>query len=235
MECECKSMAKFGGICAILAGIAFIVVGVSYLLQPEVQQTGVDIDEFLKSVAEGHTVLMVFYWAFALASLFMIGAVMAISELVRPACEGCIRWTSTLAIIGYAVAAVAFLLFQDHTPKLAAGYMAADESARAALVAMGIRSLDPDYWMGFGTVALWVLTVNWLVLRGGQFAKGLAFIGLLAGIAYALVVAGGVLEVPVLIAISAGLGGIIFGPIWLIWIGFVLRRPVSEAIQAEAT
>lgn len=228
---ECKSMAKFGGLCAILAGIAYIVVGITYLLLPEAQQTGVG-DELLTSVAEGHTVLMVFYWAFALASLFMIGAVMAISELVRPACEGCIRWTSTLAIIGYAVAAASFLLLQDHTPKLAAAYVAADESARAALAAMGPRSLDPDYWMGFGTVALWVLTVNWLALGGGQFAKGLAFIGLLAGIAYALVVAGGVLDVPVLIAISAGLGGIILGPIWLIWIGFVLRRARTEAEPA---
>ncbi len=32
---ECKSMAKFGGLCAILAGIAYIVVGVTYFLQPE--------------------------------------------------------------------------------------------------------------------------------------------------------------------------------------------------------
>ncbi|MEE9464269.1 MAG: DUF4386 family protein, partial [Candidatus Neomarinimicrobiota bacterium] len=209
---ECKSMAKFGGLCAILAGIAYIVIGVTYLLQPEAQQAGVG-DEFLTSVAEGHTVLMITYWAFALASLFMIGAVMAISDRVREDYEGWVRWTSTLAIIGYAVTAAAFLLLQDHTPRLAAAYVAADESARAALAAMGPRSLDPDYWLGFGVAGLWALSVNWLAIRGGQFPKPLAYVGLLAGLAHLLVVAGGVLEVPVLIAISAGLGGIIFGPI----------------------
>jgi hypothetical protein len=229
---ECKSMAKFGGLCAILAGIAYIVIGVTYLLQPEAQRADAAIDEFLTSVAEGHTVLMVYYWAFALASLFMIGAVMAISELVRPSCEGWIRWTCTLAIVGYALVAIQFLLMQDHTPKLAAGYVVADESTRAALAAMGTRYLDPDYWIGFGTVGLWVLSVNWLAIRGGQFPKPLAYVGLLAGLAYWLVVAGGVFEIELLVAIAAGAGGIILGPIFLIWIGFVLRSTPGETGEA---
>jgi hypothetical protein len=173
---------------------------------------------------------MIHYWALALLGLLAIAAVMAISDLVRSANEGLIRWTSTLAIIGFAVMAVQSLLLQDHTPKLAAGYVQADPSAQAALEVMGARVLDPDAWMGFGAVGLWFLVVNWLALRVVQLPTVLAYVGLAGGIAYALVLAGTTLQqLPILTVIAAGPGGIILAPIWYIWTGLILRRMSTEA------
>ena len=223
-----NSIAKLGGTCAILVGISYMVVGVTFFMLPAEQQPGGSAAEFLASVAASSTVVVVQYWAFALGALLAIAVVTAVSDLVRSANEGLVRWTSTLAILGFAIVAVQFLILQDHSPQLAAGFVEADESAQAALAIMGTRGLDPDAWMGFGTVGLWFLVVNWLAMGGSQLPKGLTYVGLAAGIAYALVVAGNVLSIPVLIAVAAGLGGIVLGPIWYIWTGVVLRRTSTQ-------
>jgi len=223
-----NSIAKLGGTCAILVGILYLVVGVTFFMLPAEQQPGSAAAEFLKSLAASSTVTVVQYWAFALGALLAIAVVTAVSDLVRSANEGLVRWTSTLANIGFAVVAVGFLIAQNDSPRLAAGFVKVDESAQAALAVMGTRGLDPDGWMGFGTVGLWFLVVNWLAMRGGQLPKGLTYVGLAAGVAYALVVAGNVLSIPVLIAVAAGLGGIIIAPIWYIWTGVVLRRPNTQ-------
>ncbi|MCK4897983.1 MAG: DUF4386 family protein [Anaerolineales bacterium] len=224
-----NSMAKLGGICSILVGILYLVVAVNYFLLPAGQQAGASSSQFFASVAESSTGLVIQSWVLALGALLAIAAVMAISDLVRSANEGLIRWTSTLAIIGFAVQAVQSLMIQDHTPRLAAGYVQADPSAQAALEVMGPRGLDPELWMVLGAVGLWVLVVNRLALRGGQLPTGLAYVGMALGIAYALAVAGVVLQFPILSAITAGLAGIILAPIWYIWTGLVLRRMSTEA------
>ena len=225
-----NSMAKLGGICSILVGILYLVVGGAYFLFPAGQQMGGSTSEFLISVAESSTVLVIQYWALALLGLLAIAAVMAISDLVRSANEGLIRWTSTLAIIGFAVTAVQNLLLQDHTPKLAASYVQADPSAQAALEVMGPRYLDPDALMILGAVGLWIMVVNWFALRGGQLPTGLAYVGLAGGIAYVIGLAGTTLQqLPILTVIAAGLGGIILAPIWYIWTGLILRRMSTEA------
>lgn len=221
-----NSIAKFGGTSAILVGLSYVVVGVTFFMLPAAQQPGGGSPaEFFTSVTAGSTLLTVQYLAFAVGALLAIAVVPAVSNRVRSANEGLVRWTSTLAILGFAVVAVQFLLLQDQTPQLAAGFVAADESAQAAVVIIGTRSLDPDGWMGFGTVGLWFLVVNWLAMGGSQLPKGLTYVGLAAGVAYGLVVAGNVLSIPTLIAIAAGLGGIVLAPIWYIWTGIVLRRP----------
>ncbi len=219
-----NSIARLGGTCAILVGISYLVVGAAVFMLPPEQQQGISAADFYTSVATSSTVLIIQYFALALGALLGIAVVTAVSDRVRSANEGLVRWTSTLAIIGFAVIAVEFLILQDHTPQLAVGFVEADESAQTALAIMGSRDLDPDSWMGFGTVGLWIFVVNWLAKGGGQLPKSLTYVGLGAGIAYALVVAGTVLNIQVLIMVAAGLGGIVLGPIWYIWTGVVLRR-----------
>ncbi len=219
-----KSVAKLGGACALLVGISYIVIGITFFLMPAEQRPGGTASEFLTSVESGATATLIMYWAFAVGALLALAVIPAVSDLVRSANEGWVRWTSNLAFLGFAVTAISFLLIQDHTPSLAAGFTQVDESAQSAIMYMGTRGLDPDGWMGFGMVGLWVIVVNWLGMRGGQLPKVLTYIGLAVGIAYALVVAGYVLSIPILIAVAAGVGGIVLGPIWYIWIGVVLRR-----------
>jgi hypothetical protein len=189
--------------------------------------SGVPFDDFFKSVAQGSTMLVLYCWAFAVGGFAAVAAVPAISDLVRSANEGWIRWTSTLAVIGYVVLAVEYIVLQDEVPRMAVGYLQSDASARAAIAVVGPINLDSDGWVGFGTVGLWLTVVNWLALRGGYWPKAFAIIGLLIGIGNGLVIAGFILNSPILILVTAGIGAVILAPIWFIGMGVRLRQAAT--------
>ena len=313
---------KITGVFAIVAGVSYIVIGITFFLLPEDQRPNDNFHRFLLSVADESALSVLLYWAFAVGALAAIAVVFAVADLVGPGARVLVRWSTTLAIIGLAVVIVQFLVFQDQVPNMANDYDGLDQeidgiglaispnrdggaavhpyprrpvpdgvtdgdivvavngtpvprsmppgevaglirsaegpavtltlktgagdprdvtltrgkhrflelSTREAVVIIGLSDIDPDGWMGFGTVGLWFLVVNWLALRGRQLPRVLSSIGLAVGIAYLLVVAGRVLDQDVLISIAAGLGAAILGPIWWIWTGVFFWR--SEAQES---
>lgn len=208
----------------MLLGVSYLVIGINYLLLPADQKAGSALDSFLPSLAQNPTPLTIQYWAFALGAVVALAAVLAISEAVRPANEGWVRWTSHLAVLGFAVVAINNFRNLAFQLDRATAYVGGDAALKAAIEVSGPFSLDPQGWLGFGAVGLWVLVVSWLALRAGRWPKPLAYVGIAVSVAYGLVVAGFVLNLELLIAIAAGLGGIILGPIWYIWLGWTLRR-----------
>ncbi len=221
-----NTLAKLGGISSILLGISYIVIGITYvLLPPEQQNLAASPGKFLASFAQNPTPLTILDWVFALGALLGIAAVLAISESVRSANQGWVRWTSNLAIIGFAVTALDFFRFLALNPDRAAAYVKGDAAVKAALTVPGaITELDPQGWLEFGAVGLWILVVSLLALRGGTWPKPLAYVGIGFAIGYWLVVAGAVLQIQLLTAIAAGVGAVILGPIWYIWLGLRLRN-----------
>lgn len=167
------------------------------------------------------------YWAFALGAVFAIAAVLAVSESVLSVNEGWVRWTSNLAIIGFAVSAINYFRYLGHYPTMAATYATGDAATRAAMKAsQSVLSLDPNGWLVFGGVGLWCLVVNLLALRENTWPKTLSYVGVAGAIAYWLVVAGFVFQMYILITIAAA-AAIIVGPIWYIWVGLTLRKTAS--------
>ena len=83
----------------------------------------------------------------ALVALFGLGLVPALTQLVREANEGLVRWIGTIATVGYAVTAASYFFALGRLPKVAAAYVAGDESTKAALLATWRSSLDlQGYW-----------------------------------------------------------------------------------------
>ncbi|MFQ5932615.1 MAG: hypothetical protein ACE5MM_09415, partial [Nitrospiraceae bacterium] len=115
----------------------------------------------------------------------------------------------------------------------ASAFADADEQVKAMIAGDNIHlALDPNGWLQFGAVGVWVLVVSLAALRTSGLPRTWAYLGIATAILYWLVVVGNALEVPVLIAISAGLGGIVLAPIWYIWIGVRLRRPPVQTIPS---
>lgn len=224
-----NTLSKLGGTCSILLGILYLAIGVTYLLLPAEQKQTSATDEFLLSLAQNPTTQIIQWWAFALSGLVAIAVVLALSESVRSENEGWVRWTSTLAILGFAVVAINNFRNIAYQPALARTYVEGDAVTRTVIEVGGPYGLDPQGWLGFGAVGLWVLVVSLLALRAGNWPKRLSYVGIGTALAYWLIVAGFVLYQEILFTIGAALGGIILAPIWYIWAGLRLRQ--AEQVQ----
>ena len=217
-----NSMFKLGSTASFLSALFLLTYLIGGALRPEAQNSS-DINAYLLSLAENSSLTLLLFWSGVLYGLFAIAVVMATSDLVRTTNEGLVRWTSTLAIIGYAVAVIWYFALQHANPSLAAGYARADEATRAAVALIGPVSLDPQFWMSYGLTGLWFIVMNWLANRGEQLPKTLTFLGVIGGIASWLVVAGASLG-------SGGLetAGFVLSSfaliVWYVWTGSVLRR-----------
>lgn len=223
-----KSLATVGGTCSILVGISYILIGINYLRLPAVQRAGSDPTQLLPSFAQNPAPLMLQFWVFAVGSLLAFAAVLAISETVRSTSEGWVRWTSNLAILGFAVTAIDFFRALSLQPARAAAFVAGDAATKTVIASTNnLISLDPQGWLGFGGVGLWVLIVSLLVLRGRALPRNLGYVGIAVAVLYWVVVAGLVYQRETLVAIAAGAGGIIAAPVWYIWMGLELRRAAS--------
>ncbi len=220
------TLSKLGGICSLLTGVALIATAVLYLLLPSEQQDACHCpDRFLASLADTPTLYIAASGAFALASLLAIAAVLAISASVRAAHDGWARWTSTLAIIGFAVNAIDQIRHAVLDPVRATAYVQGDAAVKAALTVPGVlQGLDPQGWLRFGLVGLWVLVVSLLALRGGAWPRPLAYLGLVGAIVFWLSVVAQVVQTPTLLVILAGVGGVVLLPIWYMWLGLRLCK-----------
>ena len=68
--------------------------------------------------------------------------------------------------------------------------MHGDAAVKAALTVPGtLAGLDPQGWLRWGSVGVWILVVSLSALRGNIWPKLLAYIGISSGIVYCLVVA----------------------------------------------
>jgi uncharacterized protein DUF4386 len=219
-----NTLGKLGGNCSILLGILYLVIGITYLLLPADQKQTSATDKFLLSFAQNPTTQMLQFWEFALSGLIGIAVVLAVSESVRSANEGWVRWTSTLAVIGFAVVAISNFRNIAFQPGRATAYLKGDAVTKTVIELGGPFGLDPQGWLGFGAVGLWVLVVSLLALRAGTWPKLLTYIGIATAIAYWLIIAGFVSNQETLFTIGAALGGIVLAPIWYIWAGLRLRQ-----------
>lgn len=219
------NMARVGSVCSILGGTLFLGTGVAFFLFLQ----GFDwnsirsASEYLKEVPAAPIPWTIVNGGAAIAALLAVAGVLALSDEIRPAGEGLVRWTSTLAVIGYAILAISDVADLYQVRRMALGYVQLDASARSAIEVVGIGSLDPKLSLRFLTIGPWFLVAGWLSLREDLLPRGLAILGVIAGIAALFFVLLSFLEMQTLTMI-AGAAAVAFHPVWLIWTGIVLGR-----------
>jgi hypothetical protein len=223
METGDRSLARLGGQAAILLGVIGAVSSALYVVLPADLQASVPAARFLPAFDSDPTLLLVVFWTQAIIGVLGLAVVPALTRPVRDLSEGWARWTSTLALIGFAVSSVGYLLSIERLPRIAAAYVAGDPSTQAALAATWKASIDLFGVWGYGAVGAWVLVVSILALRGGRLDRPLNMIGIALGITYLLVPAATLLKIQPLLTVSAALGAV-FGAIWYVGNGIRLLR-----------
>jgi hypothetical protein len=222
-----NSLAQLGGICSILLGVATALYSLVFVLLPAKQHLGIGAAEFLPSVAtEGNTLLRTEFSRRAAAALLGLAVVPAVAAMVHHLNAGWVRWTSNLALLGFAVNAISDLLMPARFPPIAAAYVAGDAATKAALAVTWRTSLDPEGLLGFGGVGLWILVMSLLARRDNTFPNPLAYIGAALGVAMLLIPVLIFAQQSGLIDFIAGLG-VILGPVWYVWLGVILRRAAA--------
>src|SRR5438105_15524437 len=124
-----NSLLKLGGTAAILLGLVNMAGTILYFLLPADQRAAMPAAAILPSmVKDGATVLYLIFWSQAIVGMLGLVAVPALSRMVPKAPEGWIRWTSNLALFGFAISAAGYFLDIERLLNIANVYVAGDES-----------------------------------------------------------------------------------------------------------
>jgi hypothetical protein len=234
VEAMSASVARFGGLCGILTGVCYLIVGIDYFLQPAAQRPGGPFADYAASVAAAPVHLKVQSASFALAAFLTFGVIMALTEALRKVDEGLIRWATALGHVGCVALILAQVRMFAVGVQRAAAYLEGDAAVKAA-IAWNNAPIDPHGWLGFGSIGAYILVACLMGLRGGALlSSGQCYVGVAIGLLSFLVVIGLAAQAPLLVAVGAGLGGVVLGPIWYIWIGLTLRRHGEAQTAARA-
>jgi hypothetical protein len=213
------SLYRLGGFASIMMGISYVVIGVTtVLLPPNLSGVPEARSPFL-FFEENRGLLMINYWAFTIGAIFALAMIPAVSATVQHLNEGWVRWTASLATLGFVVAILDNYWAIVATPARAAAYIAGNDPGAAQVI-------DIQGWFAYGAVGLWVLVCSILALRNNVWPKGLAYLGIFAALIYFLALASTV--IPALFIsgtiIFVGVIGAVLAPIWYGWMGIHLWR-----------
>ena len=226
-----NSLYKLGGFASIVVGISYAVIGITTVLLPP-NLTGVPNAQSPCMYFEANRgLLMTNYWAFTIGAIFALAMIPAASATVQHLGEGWVRWTASLATLGFAVAILDNYWAIVETPARAAIYASGTEAIRAALSIPGEpQAIDVQGWLGSGGVGLWVLVIGLLALRGKVFPKGLAYLWIIGAFTYFISLAASVipdLYLSGVVIVVSGIGAIL-APIGYGWMGIHLWRVGSS-------
>ena len=223
---EDTSGRKIGSICSLLLGISYLMIAVAVWFDPLRHVT--TRSEFWSLYPTDSTLRLTTHAIFIVGSIIALAVVPAISQLVRQGNEELVRWMVNIAYLGFAVTALSKAWEFSIQPLIAETYVAGDQIMQTAIIATPQINLDGVGWLRFGCLGTWMIVINILAYRSFAWPRTLAVLGILGGILYWLVPIGNsfnlefALFMEVVVAI---LGGAIVGPIWFLWMSFVLRRP----------
>jgi hypothetical protein len=231
-----NQLLRYGGKCAVIAGVFNVLASLAYLMLPAAQKLGAKGADLLPSVAQNATMLILLHLCFTAIGLFGIGLVPALTAVVRtPANEGWLGWAANLAIVGYGIFAVAGLLTIDHVPRVAQAYVAGDASTKAALLAVWRGSLDPFAFWGYGVIGLWIFVASAVSFGTThlRMSPALVLVGIFVGVLHMLIPLGFVFKLPAIFAII-NIVGAVAATVWYVWVGLTLRRAAKQGLVPPA-
>lgn len=215
------SVFKVAGLFAILLGIAKIISPILYLLMDPNLHAEVPGKTFLPAFADHPNLLLAFFWSEALVGIFGLALVPGITAMMKGKNEGWISYGGNLAIIGYGVSTVGYLLSISRLPAIAKAFVT-DPSTQPVLAVTWKASIDLLGFWGYTAIGLWILFVSITALQHNVYPKLLAWLGIILTIPHLLVLFGTYFKNQTILTSVLVIG--VLAPIWYIWMGLHLRK-----------
>ena len=216
---------KVGALCALIMGIIKLINPVIYLLMPTQLRAEVPAAVFLPAFNENSAPLMAFFWLEALVGIIGIGLVPVLSSLVREKSEGWVTWVSNLAIFGYGVSSVGYLLSIARLPGIAKAFVD-NPTLQPALAATWKASIDLLGVWGYAAVGAWLLVFSILALQNAILPRWLAIFGLVTGALHLLLPVGTYFKIQeILIFISVA--AFVALPVFYLGVSLQLRKKLN--------
>jgi hypothetical protein len=193
MDMESKSFDRFGGACAILAGISGLLYSVSFVILK---------NDLLDAL------------------LLLLGALLSVVVLIGlyTRLQETDNAFALLALLVGMGAALASTLHGGYNLANAINAPGALPGGVADLPS----PTDPRGLATFGLTGLSVLLFAWLIVRSGSFPKSLGYLGYLLAVLLIIIYLGRLIVLSAtspLFLIPAAVTGFIVNPLWYIWLG----------------
>jgi len=225
-----NSLIKIGAFLALLMGIVKIIDPILYLIMPAQLRAEVPAPVFLPAFNQDPSLLMAFFWLEALVGIIGIGLVPVLSSLVRQKSEGWVTWVSNLAIFGYGVSSVGYLLSIARLPGIAKAFVD-NPSLQPALAATWKASIDLLGVWGYAAVGAWLLVVSILALQNAILPRWLAIVGIATGVLHLLLPFGTYFKIQEILLFVA-VAGFVALPIFYLGVFLQLRKRASVIISS---
>ncbi|WP_326538954.1 DUF4386 family protein [Pseudorhodoferax sp.] len=212
-------------LCAMGAGIAFFF-DPSHTATP-------GSDAYWRVLAQGSGARTAFLACFAGSSLCAMGVVRALRHLLRVPPAGWLDWLAQLGVLGLAVNAISYVRLLGGESRRAAAYIQGDAATQQAIASFSLV-LDPQGWLTFGAVGLFLVCTNAVALRSRAWPRVLGALGIAFGTAYCFALLSFVVGRADWVPLAVGAGAIGLGPLWWGGIAWVLwRTPDDHAARVE--
>ena len=226
-----NSVYKLGSIASVIVGISYVVIGITGVLFPSNLGGVPNAQSPFMYWDANKAMLLTQWWAMFIGAVFALAMIPAVSATVQHLNEGWVRWTSTLAMIAFAVSMLDNYWSIVYTDARAHAFITGNEAIRATLSVPGApQVLDPQGWLANGAVGLWAIVISVLALRHQVWHKGLAYLGIFGAFVYFLALLAQVIPDFVYSggSVYVGVLGAILAPIWFTWMGIYLWRTGSN-------
>jgi len=217
---------KFGSICALICGLAYICVTICALFSPESIISYIASEEYFKDFQSYQPIFIGLKGLLFIANMSLIGVVITFYTLSREENKPFMAWLSILAIIGFGIGM--FQSIQDMTmiPYLAEQYQSSNDIIKETLITIGIA--NPAWYMvSLGLPGIWFIAISLMALNNTYIPKWLILLGLAWG-SGSIITAFAHLIVHILLIKLVTYGALVVAPLWSISEAIYLQRAAKK-------
>jgi hypothetical protein len=196
------SFERFGGLCAVLAGIVIFLYSVAFII--------------IARSAPGPAGLLSALFLM-LSGLLSTAALVALYSRLRETDAAFALWALLLTLAGALGSAI-------HGGYDLANAINPPDANLPGLAGLP-NQVDPRGLLTFGVAGVGLFVVAWLIGRGAQFPKGLGYLGYVLAALLVILYLGRLIVLQAsspVILVPAVLAGFLANPIWYIWLGITL-------------